>query len=73
MLSAKELKIISVGNAKNDQTDFALKSCSSNLLVNMIKFIVALRILVLSVMLNDVFPKSNNWSKRRRCFLANCS
>ena len=35
------------------------KSGSSNLLVNKKKLIVALRILVLSVMLNDVFPKSN--------------
>ena len=35
------------------------KSGSSNLLVNKKKLIVALRILVLSVMLNDAFPKSN--------------
>ena len=48
---SKEGKIISVANGKNNG--------SSNLLVNKIKFIVALRILVLSVMLNDVFPKSD--------------
>ena len=48
---SKEGKIISVANGKNNG--------SSNLLVNKIKFIVALRILVLSVMLNEVFPKSD--------------
>ena len=35
------------------------KSGSSNLLVNKKELIIALRILVFSVMLNDVFPKSN--------------
>ena len=35
------------------------KSGSSNLLINKKELIIALRILVLSVMLNDVFPKSN--------------
>ena len=54
-----------------NQTDFVLKSGSSNLLVNMKKFIVALRISALSVMLNDVFPKSNVCVKMESIFSSN--
>ena len=41
-----------------DTTFIIWKSCSSNLLVDKIKSIVALRILELSLGLSDVFPKS---------------
>ena len=59
MVYAKEGKLISVDNAKINQTDFVRKSGSSNLLVSQKRFIVVLRILVLSVVLNDIFPKSD--------------
>ena len=41
-----------------DTTAIILKSCSSNLLVDKIKSIAALRILELSLGLSEVFPKS---------------
>ena len=44
-----------MAKVKNNQTGFVLKSGSSNISANQIKFIEALRILVLPVVLNDVY------------------
>ena len=69
MVQPKKGKIAK--KTKNNQTDFVLKSGSSNLLANKKKFIVALRVSALSVMLNDLFPKSNVCVKMESIFSSN--
>ena len=67
----EKINFVADRKKKINQTDFVWKSGSSNLLVNKIKFIVSLRILVLSVMSNDVLPKSNVCVKTEPVFSSN--